>query len=277
MGVFVSLRFSPLPGVGSALASVWFSCSACSLPPLPPKHKHTHTHKQHEGTYKVLKSWACTESSVPEEKRKITTKMFHNDRTLWTRWVWSLIRCRRERDVHTLCPVASVGGKWHFYQPEYFSRSENTLQFSRIYFAEGLKELTSSTTTSQNIMSGCFPNTQLSFNVRFQTRFWCQQCVEKLSLQQTKKNERLDVCFSSGSIRFLREASANVGITAGFVFLRRSQLYQGSVYESTILQECFIKGSISDFSVLMTGWWVEWHDCMELWVNGEWMHSICNF
>lgn len=127
--------------------------------------------------YKVLKYWVCTESSVPEEKRKITTKMFHNDRTLWTRWVWSLIRCRRERDVHTLCPVASVGGKWHFYQPEYFSRSENTLQFCRIYFAEGLKELTSSTTTSQNIMSGCFPNTQLSFNVRFQTRFWCQQWV----------------------------------------------------------------------------------------------------
>lgn len=114
---------------------------------------------------------------VIRTRGEITTKMFHNDRTLWTRWVWSLIRCRRERDVHTLCPVASVGGKWHFYQPEYFSRSENTLQFSRIYFAEGLKELTSSTTTSQNIMPGCFPNTQLSFNVRFQTRFWCQQWV----------------------------------------------------------------------------------------------------
>lgn len=117
----------------------------------------------------------------------------------------------------------------------------------------------------------------LSNKILMSAMSFCQQCVEKLSLRQTKKNERLDVCFSSGSICFLREASANVWITAGFVFLRRSQLYQGSVYESTILQECFIKGSISDFSVLMTGWWVEWHDCMELWVNGEWMHSICNF
>lgn len=178
MGVFVSLWFSPLPGVGSALASVWFSCSACSLPPLPPKHKHTHTQAtwRHVPSVKILSvHWViCTRG---EKALKITTKMFHNERTLWTRWVWSLIRCRRERDVHTLCPVASVGGKWHFYQPVYLSRSENTLQFSRIYFAEGLKELTSSTTTSQNIMSGCFPNTQLSFNVCFQRRFWCQQWV----------------------------------------------------------------------------------------------------
>lgn len=166
---------------GSHLFPVWgqlWRQFGSRVPPVLCLHFLLNTNTHTQATWRHVQSVKILSvHRVIRTRGEITTKMFHNDRTLWTRWVWSLIRCRRERDVHTLCPVASVGGKWHFYQPEYFSRSENTLQFSRIYFAEGLKELTSSTTTSQNIMPGCFPNTQLSFNVRFQTRFWCQQWV----------------------------------------------------------------------------------------------------
>ncbi len=42
-------------------------------------------------------------------------KMFHNDRVVWTRWGQSLIQGRhQEKNIQTLCAVASVGGHFHF-------------------------------------------------------------------------------------------------------------------------------------------------------------------